>query len=133
MNRVFLDTAGILAMSNRRDSFHENAVRINQYLEEIHVRFVITDFIVVEVCNSLSKHKHLALKFLKLIQESDDIEVIPITKTRFEKALQMYQEYTDKDWGLTDITSFLIMKEYGIQEVFTCDHHFKQMGFTVLI
>ena len=32
----------------------------------------------------------------------------------------------------TDCTSFAVMKEFGITEVFAFDHHFEQMGFILL-
>ena len=36
------------------------------------------------------------------------------------------------DKKYTDCTSFAVMKEFGITEVFAFDHHFEQMGFILL-
>lgn len=54
-------------------------------------------------------------------------------KRRFNEALQIYEKFLDKDWGLTDITSFVVMKENNISDAFTNDHHFEQYGFHILI
>ncbi|MHB8900647.1 MAG: hypothetical protein ACYC6Y_18000 [Thermoguttaceae bacterium] len=35
--------------------------------------------------------------------------------------------------GLTDCISFIIMREYGLTDALTADHHFEQAGFTVLL
>lgn len=35
----------------------------------------------------------------------------------------------DKQWSFTDCVSYAVMKRRGIQEAFTFDHHFEQMGF----
>ena len=42
-------------------------------------------------------------------------------------AFQMYN--VDKTWSFTDCTSFAVMKNMGLTEVFAFDHHFEQMGF----
>jgi predicted nucleic acid-binding protein len=34
-----------------------------------------------------------------------------------------------KEWSFTDCTSYAVMKQLGITEVFAFDHHFTQMGF----
>jgi len=44
-----------------------------------------------------------------------------------------YQERMDKEWGLTDCISFVVMKERKITEAFTSDRHFEQAGFTNLL
>ena len=35
----------------------------------------------------------------------------------------------DKDWSLVDAVSFVIMRQLGLREAFTSDHHFSQAGF----
>jgi len=40
--------------------------------------------------------------------------------------------FIHKEFG-TDITSFIIMKQNNITDVFTHDHHFEQYGFNILL
>jgi len=108
-------------------------VSINKKLELDHVQFIITDFILVEVCNALAKHKELAKKSLDYLLTSEDIKRLKIADEVLNKAIEMYKTYSDKDWGLTDIASFLIMQNEGITEAFTGDHHFSQFGFNILL
>jgi predicted nucleic acid-binding protein len=35
----------------------------------------------------------------------------------------------DKEWGLTDCISFVMMQERGLTTVLTVDKHFEQAGF----
>lgn len=51
----------------------------------------------------------------------------------FDEAIDIYEKYSDKTWGLTDITSFVIMKKLDISVAFTCDIHFEQFGFNILL
>lgn len=133
MRKIFLDTGGILATVNNRDALHKKAMEVNKKLELEKVQFIITDYVLVEVCNALSKHKSLALKALEHLQTSKDINLITITDAIFTKGIEMYKKYSDKDWGLTDITSFIVMQEEVMNEVFTGDHHFEQFGFRTLL
>ena len=39
----------------------------------------------------------------------------------------------DKEWGLTDCISFIIMKKYGLFDALTSDEHFQQAGFKAML
>jgi predicted nucleic acid-binding protein len=41
------------------------------------------------------------------------------------RGLELYQSRPDKDWGLTDCVSFIVMKEQGLTEALTTDRHFE--------
>ncbi len=132
MRQVFLDTSGILALVNKADNLHTKAIEINQILLLESTQFITTDYVIVEVGNALSRHKSLAIKTIDFLLNSTDIEIIEIDRTIYDDALAIYKAYADKDWGLTDITSFLVMGNTGISEAFTHDKHFAQYGFVVL-
>ena len=42
------------------------------------------------------------------------------------------ESYHDKAWSLVDATRFAIMRQRGITEAFTTDHHFVQAGFILV-
>jgi predicted nucleic acid-binding protein len=45
----------------------------------------------------------------------------------------LHRERPDKEWSLTDCISFVAMREHGIWEALTGDHHFEQGGFVALL
>ena len=59
--------------------------------------------------------------------------VIPLDRALFQAGLDLYETRLDKDWGLTDCISFVVMQREGIVEAFTSDKHFEQAGFTRLL
>ena len=61
------------------------------------------------------------------------MEVIPQTPTSFASGFELYARRLDKEYSLTDCISMQTMRERGITEVLTHDHHFAQEGFIVLI
>jgi len=46
-------------------------------------------------------------------------------------AIEIIKRYDDKDFSLTDATSFAVMQRHGIELAFTFDRHFKQYGLAV--
>jgi uncharacterized protein len=45
---------------------------------------------------------------------------------------EIIYRYGDKDFTLTDATSFAVMERLAITRAFSFDHHFSQYGFTIL-
>lgn len=132
---VFVDTSAWLALINESDADHAKARAVRDKLLQGKKRFFVTDYIIVEIANSLCKvrWKSKAVKLVNSIRETEHIEVVEIDKGICEEAWQMYSSRTDKEWSLTDCTSFVVMKKYAIRDAFTNDHHFEQAGFDALI
>lgn len=63
---------------------------------------------------------------------ADEVEVVSLSSQLFQQAIGIYKSYQDKEWGLVDCVSFLVMWEAGVNQVLTFDRHFAQAGFQVL-
>ena len=74
-----------------------------------------------------------AAQVVSSLQESSDVEIVAQSPERFEAALSLYSQRLDKEWGLTDCDSFLIMQQRGLTEVLAHDEHFVQAGFIALL
>ena len=132
---VFVDTSAWLALINKSDVFHVKAKNIRDILLRDNIQFIVTDYVIVEVANSLSKipWRSSAIQLINSIQLSENIRVVEINKEIYNEAWGLYSKRTDKEWGLTDCASFVVMKRYAITIAFTNDHHFEQMGFNILL
>jgi predicted nucleic acid-binding protein len=49
------------------------------------------------------------------------------------RAFQLFSDRADKEWGLTDCVSFVVMADRGTREALTADEHFQQAGFVPLL
>lgn len=58
--------------------------------------------------------------------------MLPRTRADFAAALDLYEARLDKEYSLTDCRSLLAMRDLGLTEVLTNDHHFTQAGFAIL-
>jgi predicted nucleic acid-binding protein len=56
-----------------------------------------------------------------------------VDRELLRKAIDFYCLHQDKDWGLTDCISFVVMKERGLIIAMTADAHFQQAGFRALM
>lgn len=67
---VFVDTAAWLALLNKSDALHEKAKRIRNKLVKERRQFLLTDYIVVEIANALSRvpFRQAAVQMISLIQ-----------------------------------------------------------------
>jgi predicted nucleic acid-binding protein len=59
--------------------------------------------------------------------------VVPATAELFAAGMKLFRSRIDKEWGLTDCTSFVIMQERKLHESLTSDDHFRQAEFSALL
>ena len=135
MPEVFLDTAYAIALSSPNDVFHHCAILLADQLEAAGTHLITTHAILLEIGNALSKQRcrNAAIRLLEALEADPNVEIIPISELLYRRALKLFGERPDKDWGLTDCISFIVMQDRGIAEALTTDDHFQQAGFQVLM
>lgn len=135
MKKVFVDTAAWLALINVDDDFHQSAQQVRKRLKEEGYKFITSDFVFLEVADALTSPlvRQQTIAFINRFKKLPSLEVIPVSNSLWQRGWQLYSQRPDKDWGLTDCISFMIMKEENISWAFTSDQHFQQAGFTRLL
>jgi predicted nucleic acid-binding protein len=134
-SRVFLDTSYVIALSSPKDKYHKIATQLADQLEIQRVHFVTTRAVLLEIGNALSKQrfKLSGIDLLESIEADPDIEIIPMSELLYTQAFQLYQSRPDKEWGMTDCVSFVVMREQKLKEALTTDNHFSQAGYRALL
>ena len=132
---VFIDTSGWVALLNRSDSLHPAAISCFQRLAVDRASLVTTSMVLAETGNGLSSlsSRHLMWKLRRRLSNSQSIELIHIDAALFKRGWDLYEQRPDKEWGLIDCISFVVLQELGIQSAVTADHHFTQAGFMILL
>jgi predicted nucleic acid-binding protein len=132
---IFLDTAYVNALVNTRDEWHEAAVRWQEKLAATRRRLVTTEFVLVEIADGLSevRFRLQAAGIISVLQQNPFVEIVPATSHLLTAALDLYRSRPDKDWGLTDCASFVVMGERALSVALTTDEHLRQAGFRVLL
>lgn len=132
MSERFTDSFVFLAMLNPQDRRHAAAVKS---LNASRQPLVTTAWVMTELADGLSRAATRAL-FITLeqrLRNDPRVTIIGPDERVFEAGLDLYRRRPDKDWSLTDCISFVVMRERGITEALTGDHHFEQAGFIALL
>jgi predicted nucleic acid-binding protein len=129
---IFLDTLFVVALVNENDQYHERANQLSDQLAECS--FLITDAVLLEIGNALARNfKERATELIHDLLTSDEVHVVRLTPALFDEGFAMYRSHRDKEWGLVDCISFVVMRKAGIEEALTFDQHFVQAGFRALM
>jgi len=132
-DRVFIDTWFIQALLNRRDIFHAEAKQLFIGLSTAS-EIWITEAILVEIGNAVSKHNRSgAVAFIHSCYRTQKMQVVSVDTELLLRATDLYSHRQDKEWGLTDCISFVVMRENGLVNALTGDRHFEQAGFRALL
>ena len=128
----FVDTGYWIALTDVGDQHHRRARAL---AAAVRPPFVTTDAVLIEVGNtpSAARWRELSIALLDDVHTSPDIEVVPLTPELFDRAVVLYRSRGDKEWGLTDCVSFVVMQERGITDALAAHQHFVQAGFRALL
>ncbi len=132
---VFLDTNGWIALLNASDTLHETAGLLWRDLGRRGYSIVLTDWVVAETGNGLARTpaRQEFMAATETLLNSPRCRIVFITDRLLRQALELYRARADKRWGLVDCSSFMVMKDEGIQEALTNDRHFNQAGYRRLL
>ncbi len=132
MTTAFADTAFFVAFLNARDHHHSRAVDL---MESHAGRIVTSEWVLAELGNYLSslKNRGLFVSFARDLPSDSRFEIMPAQHSQFEAGRALFESRSDKEWSMTDCISMVLMEERGVREILTCDHHFEQAGYSILM
>jgi predicted nucleic acid-binding protein len=132
---VFLDTAYAIALSAPGDSHHTQAVSLARWIEASSIRLVTTRAIMLEIGNALARarYRRAAVELLDAIENDEAVEIVALSEALWRRAYRLYRDRDDKEWGMVDCVSFIVMEDRSITDALTTDEHFQQAGFRALL
>lgn len=135
MSPIFLDTSYAIALSAGTDQHHDRALELADQLESTTTALVTTRAVLVEIGNALARlrYRRAAIELLDAIEDDPVIEIVALTENLYDKAYKLYSSRPDKEWGMTDCVSFVVMQQRGLTDALTADIHFRQAGFHPLL
>ena len=132
---VFVDTSGLYALVDKRDTHHRAARDVCVALAREGRRLVLSDLVVAEGA-TLAKVRsgaHVALRVLDLIEQSVAFRVEHVDPARFESTKAYFRRHADHGYSFVDCSSFVLMRELRIRQAVTTDGHFREAGFEPLL
>lgn len=133
---ILVDTGAWIALTDRKDQHHSDAVAIYTRLKRQKERLTTTDYLIDETITRLRYDLNHSvtvrfLDFIERVEETDVLTVIRIDETLFQEAKRLFRQYDSAKLSFTDCTSFVVCQMYKISEAFAFDRHFTMMGITL--
>jgi hypothetical protein len=129
-----VDTSAFLAIKNRRDTLHKDAVVIKRRLLDAGAWLLTTDYVLDEsytIIRLRAGHR-VAVEFGEELRASHLVRIEYLTPDAIEEAWILFKRFKDKEFSFTDCTSFALMRRLGLREALAFDGHFTQAGFVEL-
>lgn len=132
MTTAFLDTLYLLALVSTDDAYHQAAVAAEK---EYCGRLLTTEYVLLELLDAMTTgaQREVGAALVAAIRRDENSEIISASGALFDKGLRLYEQHRDKQWGITDCISFVVMRDRGLSDALTADHHFEQAGFQALL
>ena len=131
MTPLFADTSYFVALLDRADGYHEEALEFSLANER---PLLLTSAIVQELGAHFSavQDRKLFRVILRTLQE-EQTEVVRVDDALEHRGIDLFERRMDKAWSLADCISFVVMRDREMYEALTSDHHFEEAGFIALL
>lgn len=137
MPAIFVDTAGWGHLVDPTQDFHRLTASLYRQARQQGSRFVTTNYILAELVALLTSPVRVprakVIGFISGLKSSPYIDIVHVDAMLDSQAWQLLVARPDKDWSLVDCASFVVMRQAGLVEALTTDHHFEQAGFVRLL
>ena len=129
---MFLDTSGLLCLLDAGERWHSDA---GTYYRAAPTRlthnYVLVELIALAMARNFDRLT--TCRYITAVVRDPKVEVRWIDPDLHRRGVELLTAQLDKDYSLTDAVSFILMRERGILESLTTDHHFEQAGFVRLL
>jgi len=130
---IFLDTTIWVGAIDASDQCHSDAKLVLEALIRGNLPPSITsDYVLNETLTILKRRELDPAKIvdaMNRILSSPRVEVLFIEETLFEESLPLYIKY--RDLSFTDTVTLLLMKKYGMKDIYSHDSDFDKVAWIV--
>ncbi|MGO4884227.1 MAG: type II toxin-antitoxin system VapC family toxin [Bryobacteraceae bacterium] len=136
-SELFADTAGWANYLVGSQPFHTQAKELLVRANASGKRVVTTNYVLAELVALLTSplrvSRPLLITIIETIRSASWVEVVYIDSRLDQEAWTTLMARPDQTWSLVDCASFAVMRQRGIGDALTSDHHFEQAGFIKLL
>ena len=127
---IFVDSGAYIAFCAANDQHHEEAVAQFAAIEK-EKRSMLTSTDIVDEAVTLVKKwagQEAATELGERLQSDVSTRIFQIDAAVRRDAWKLFKTYDDKSFSLTDCTAMVVMKRYGVTEIFSFDREFEKVG-----
>ncbi len=132
MNILYADTSALYALVDSGDRFHGAASAAFRELSPDKDLLICSSYVVLETLALIQTRIGMRAVRKWKTEFQPILEIVWVDRQLHEEALTALVAANKPTISLTDWTSFLIMRERGIETAFSFDRHFAQQGFRLM-
>lgn len=130
--KVLIDTGAFIAYFIKQEKFHEDVVSKYKFYRQQKATLLTSYYILDELLTwfSAKQSKQILEKLVLAIQkmiDAEELKVLSVDQTVFRKAQEILIKFSDHKISFTDATSYVLYKDFALDEVFTLDDDFKRI------
>lgn len=131
--RIFIDTSAFLALLASDQDIHIQAKEILSELQRKRTLFITSSFVLSETYTRIiyDSNIKIAKKFHQMIVSGEEIgfmKVIWIDQLLDGEIYKIYTKFSEHKLSYTDASSYLLVKKFRLDGIFTFDAGFKKVG-----
>ena len=126
---IFLDTSAIYALADEGDANHGDAVNLFSAALGNAEELLVHNYILVESAFLLQRRLGLS-SALQLLNDAQGFRVHWIREEDHDNAVALLTQRGRRALSLVDCMSFVVMRDYGVEESLGFDSDFEREGFT---
>jgi predicted nucleic acid-binding protein len=129
---IFVDTTFWVGAADSNDDFHTSSYAVVEAIRTGRTPIALTtSFVLDETVTILGRRKGFgaekASKVASIVLSSPRVFTVHVDEVLFKESLKLYPAYRGR-LSLTDVTTVVSMKSYGVKEVYSHDRDFDRVG-----
>jgi|SRR3989344_3308898 len=131
--KVFVDTGALIALFVKKDYWHKMCVEKHKEYKKENSLFFTNLFVLSELYTRIlydygkSTLKLVMEKIIKL-QDKGKLRIFQIDSGIFKNSEEAMIKFAEHRLSFTDVSIYILVKSFKLDEVFTLDDGFKKVG-----
>ena len=130
--KVLIDTGAFIALFVSSEKFHSKVSKkykdYRKQRAQLFTSYYILDELFTRLIYDFGKSvTQKAIEVLNKSIEKEELKVLDIDEAIFKKAQEALIKFSEHKISLTDATSFILYKDFALDEIFTLDSDFKKI------
>ena len=130
--KVLLDTSAFIALFVKEEPSHSKVSEKYLSYKQQRALLLTSDYILDELYTRLMYDfgKNITKQKIETLTDSiekGELKILSIDEAIFKKATAVFTKYAEHKISFTDATTYVLYKDFAIDEIFTLDRDFKRM------
>lgn len=130
--RVFIDASAFISFFRKDANYHQEVSEKFEYYQRSKARLFTSDYILDELFTWLISKNYRSIVedvfvYLQRAEVEGEIKTLFIDRHVFKKTQEVFLKFSEHKISFTDAVSYVLCKDFKMDEIFTLDADFKKL------